>query len=286
MSRLVLALILLVSPAHALAASASALRTALANAKSLVVEVRDERPDEAWHLDVEDLSRQLRAAGAAALITEAPLLGTLVHEQQSAKGNFPGPLPVLCEVTGADQVEAAREAGASGIALCWPSVLETEAVLAASDAAGMACVVVAGDPDIAELASTNGAVAISCAYEGAAPEHVGGDSATLGAWDGEDETLPELRGAGFGAMLLLDGCRGDLAANAAWCESRVKAFRSKASSQWGGSMFASTSSDVAPPSVRNPRAWAQSQRQAREMMHESAASRGLPPPKLKRNTVL
>ena len=123
-------------------------------------------------------------------------------------------------------------------------------------------------------------------FEGAAPVHVVGDSAALGAWDGEDETLPELRGAGFGAMLLLDGCRGDLAANAAWCESRVRTFRSKASSQWGGSMFASTSSDVAPPSVRNPRAWAQSQRQAREMMHESAASRGLPPPKLKRNTVL
>lgn len=281
---LALALVLLPAAAHAL--TLSALRKTFANSKSLIVEVRDERPDEAWHLDVEDLSRQLRAAGAAALVTEAPLLGTLVQEQQSAKGNFPGPLPVLCEVTGADQVEAAREAGASGIALCWPSVLETEAVLAASDAAGLACVVVAGDPDIAELAATNGAVAISCAYEGAAPVHVVGDSAALGAWDGEDETLPELRGAGFGAMLLLDGCRGDLAANAAWCESRVRAFRSKASSQWGGSMFASTSSDVAPPSVRNPRAWAQSQRQAREMMHESAASRGLPPPKLKRNTVL
>ena len=32
--------------------------------------------------------------------------------------------------------------------------------------------------------------------------------------------------------------------------------------------------------------WAQSQRQARDMMHESARSRDLPAPKLKRNTVL
>ena len=51
-------------------------------------------------------------------------------------------------------------------------------------------------------------------------------------------------------------------------------------------MFAATNADAAPPSVRNPRAWAQSQRQAREIMHESASSRGLPPPKIKRNTVL
>ena len=51
-------------------------------------------------------------------------------------------------------------------------------------------------------------------------------------------------------------------------------------------MFASTSGDVATPAERNPRMWAQSQRQAREMMHESAKSRGLAPPKIKRNTVL
>ena len=79
---------------------------------------------------------------------------------------------------------------------------------------------------------------------------------------------------------------GDVAAGAAYCESRVRAHRSKASKEWGGSMFASTSSDVAPPAVRNPRMWQQSQRQAREIMHESAKSRGLAPPKIKRNTVL
>ena len=38
----------------------------------------------------------------------------------------------------------------------------------------------------------------------------------------------------------------------------------------------------APPEQRNPRMWAQSKRQAREVMHESARSRGLPPPKLKK----
>ena len=73
--------------------------------------------------------------------------------------------------------------------------------------------------------------------------------------------------------------------NMGWCESRVKLFRSKASRQWGGSMFGATSQD-STPAQRNPRLWAQSQRQAREMMDHSARSRELPPPKLKRNTVL
>jgi len=41
-------------------------------------------------------------------------------------------------------------------------------------------------------------------------------------------------------------------------------------------------SDDLPPERKNPVAWAQSKRQAREIMHESAASRGLPPPKLRK----
>ena len=102
---------------------------------------------------------------------------------------------------------------------------------------------------------------------------------------GDDDELYALREAGFEALLLVDGCVGDIGANAGWCESRVKLFRSKASRQWGGSMFGATSDD-STPAQRNPRLWAQSQRQAREMMVESARSRDLPAPKLKRNTVL
>jgi len=43
-----------------------------------------------------------------------------------------------------------------------------------------------------------------------------------------------------------------------------------------------TVGENASPEQRNPRMWAQSKRQAREVMHESARSRGLPPPKLKK----
>ena len=37
-----------------------------------------------------------------------------------------------------------------------------------------------------------------------------------------------------------------------------------------------------PPERKNPRVWAQSKRQARDIMHQSAADRGLPPPKLRK----
>ena len=91
--------------------------------------------------------------------------------------------------------------------------------------------------------------------------------------------MTALRDAGFQSMLLVDGCGGDVGgAGAAWAESRVRVHRSKASAQWGGSMFASTSGDAAPPSAPNPRMWAQSQRQAKEIMHDSAVNRGLKPP--------
>ena len=286
MHLLVLAMVaLLAEPARALAASSGKLARLLSKGKPLLVEVRDDAPKDAWHLDVEDVSRGLRTAGATALLTQAALLNTIAEEQLSARGNFPGPLPVLCEISSAEEVDAAREAGAAGVAICWPDGHKVEALLAASIAAGLDCLVVAGDAEVAATAAAAGAAAVACAYEGATPADVD-VPAVLAAWDGEDDGLAEQRASGFEAMVLIDGCRGDIAANGAWCESRVGAFRSKASKQWGGSMFASTSSDVAPPSVRNPRAWAQSQRQAREIMHESAASRGLPPPKLKRNTVL
>ena len=105
---------------------------------------------------------------------------------------------------------------------------------------------------------------------------------SLGCWDGSEEELKRLRDAGFRALLLEDACGGDVACGIGRCGALVRLARSNRSSKWSGSMFGATSDDVPPPSVRNPRMWAQSKRQAREIMHESAASRGLPPPKLKK----
>jgi hypothetical protein len=57
--------------------------------------------------------------------------------------------------------------------------------------------------------------------------------------------------------------------------------QSKASRVYGGSMFG-TVGENAGPEARNPRLWAQSKRQAREIQHDSASSRGLPPPSIKK----
>ena len=75
---------------------ASGLRKTLGRGRKLVVEVALPDAADAWDLDVEEASAGVREAGAAALIVPEPLLRLVVAEQARAKGDFPGPLPVLC----------------------------------------------------------------------------------------------------------------------------------------------------------------------------------------------
>ena len=105
---------------------------------------------------------------------------------------------------------------------------------------------------------------------------------TVGAAEGaegfvsknKDSLLPKL------PLLLRDGCDGSVGDGRYRCEALIKASKSKRSKLLSGSMFGVSENDG--PEKRNPRMWAQSKRQAKEIMHESAASRGLPPPKLKK----
>ena len=281
----------------AMAGASGLTRTLTRATRPLIVEITQDDPTAASKLDVEELSASLRNAGAAAMLVPPALLSPIISEQSRAKGDFPGPLPVLCNLDiteDADSqalVKSLGAAGADGVAVrCEASsidILDTLAV--AVNTEELLLVVIAADAESRVAAVASGAAVVVCDYEDAAPTADNAPpagSVVICAWDGEDETLQTLRDAGFGAMILVDGCGGDIASGAAWCESRVRAFQSKASKQWGGSMFGATNDDVAPPSVRNPRMWAQSQRQAREVMHESARSRGLPAPKIARNTVV
>jgi len=293
----VVLLALLLTPA-----SSSSFSKTLLRGRTLIVEVTQDNLDLAWTLDVQDLSADLREAGATALLVSHALFGTVVDEQATARGNFPGPLPVLCQLDASDPafgslLTEVSGGGAAGIAVRCEEGTASGAslgeVVAATAAEGLALLALAADDASQTAAATAGATAVVCVSPDteAAPLSATSGSAektcvVVGAWDGDEEGLQQLRDAGFNAALLLDGCGGDIASGRAWCESRVRVFRSKASKSWGGSMFGSTSSDVAPPGARNPRMWAQSQRQAREIMHESAKSRGLPAPKIKRNSVL
>lgn len=280
-----------------LVGSLAPLRRALMISKPIVVEIKIDEPESVLHLDVEDLSARLRYAGAAALVAPSQLVKLVTEEQGVARGDFPGPLPVLCEVNLcqhdniASFVNFAQDmasAGAAGIAVHCMGAADADLLcrlLEIASAAGLESLVLAGTEKAAGVAQAGGATAVARNYPEARPA-AADEAVVLGVWDGDDAALARLREAGFDGLLLLDGCGGNVAAGAAYCESRVRAHRSKASKAWGGSMFASTSADVAPPSARNPRMWAQTQRQAREIMHESAKSRGLPPPNIKRNSVL
>ena len=185
---------------------------------------------------------------------------------------------------GLTDLTALGERGAAGVAVrcddSWTADA-LQALLGAAAAAKLDALVIAASPPACDVALSAGAALVACDGFAPAGEAAESGATLLGVWSGEPEELYAMRDAGLGAALLEDGCGGDFRAGAAWCESRVQLARSKQSRTWGGSMFGSTSSEAPPPSARNPRLWAQSQRQAREMMHESARSRDLPPPKLK-----
>ena len=70
--------------------------------------------------------------------------------------------------------------------------------------------------------------------------------------------------------------------NKSWGKKRQQAEAATSNPNPNPNPIPGTVGDNAPPEVRNPRMWAQSKRQSREIMHESAKSRGLPPPKLKK----
>ncbi len=284
--------------AAALAVGApSALNRALSRGQRVIVELLPDAPSEAF--DLTDLSARLRSAGASAVVVPPALLADFSREQASAKGDFPGPIPVVCEAElgiDAARLGSLRSEGASGVAVRCDEAAAVdgglEALLEASSAASLDVLVLVDSAAARARALAAGAALVACDYamaDGASAEPSadgdggdGGGGVCLGVWTGDDDELFELRDRGYSVVLLADGVGADLRSGSAWCEGRVRAALSKGSRQWSGSMFGATSDEVVPPSQRNPRLWAQSQRQAREMMVESARSRDLPPPTLKK----
>ena len=206
-----------------------ALTRALSTARPLIVHVADDCPAELNALDVDDMSRGCRMAGASALLVQPELLAAVAKEQATAAGDFPGPLPLLyeCDLAAASEFdfESVRQLGACAVGMrCEASsaatgsldILLREAV-AGAEAAGLGALVLAGDA-AAYAAAVNagvGMVVISGAVgeEGAAEEGAAEGASTLevGLWDGDDGQLQRLRAAGFAALLLDDPCRGDVA---------------------------------------------------------------------------
>ena len=242
-------------------------------------------------MDAEELSTSCRKAGAAALLLPASMLGPVAAEQALAEGCFPGPLPLVCDLRSADLDELdladLRSSGASAVAF-GGSVFagEAEAAVARARQADLDVLALVGSEADGALAEAAGACAV--VYDaGAAPPLEQADETAAAAavrvdtWAGDEEGLYALREQGAGALLLRDACEGSVYYGTERCAALIRLSQSKQSLVYGGSMFG-TVGENASPEQRNPRMWAQSKRQAREVMHESARSRGLPPPKLKK----
>ena len=281
-------------PSLAAASSRSAvlpsLRDALtSSSRPLLVELLDAGPVDA--MDAEELSTSCRKAGAAALLLPASMLGPVAAEQALAEGCFPGPLPLVCDLRSADLEELdladLRSSGASAVAFGGSVFVgEAEAAVARARQADLDVLALVGSEADGALAEAAGACAV--VYDaGAAPPLEQADETAAAAavrvdtWAGDEEGLYELREQGAGALLLRDACEGSVYYGTERCAALIRLSQSKQSLVYGGSMFG-TVGENASPEQRNPRMWAQSKRQAREVMHESARSRGLPPPKLKK----
>ena len=257
-----------------LAALAPPLSRALKQKQALIVDVVDEGPVEA--LDLEDFSEMARDAGAAALLLPPSLLPAVAAEQRGAAGNFPGPVPLIARVDPDADLAALKSAGACAVALPEEALAADVAAAAAAEAGGAR---VGARRRRVRGGRRGGVAAVVCDADAAAAAADAG-VAVLGDWEGDADELDALREAGFGPLLLRDGCDGSVGDGRYRCEALIKASKSKRSKLLSGSMFGVSENDG--PEKRNPRMWAQSKRQAKEIMHESAASRGLPPPKLKK----
>ena len=276
------------------------LGAALASARSpLVAEVLLDADESFAEWDAEELSTVSRDAGAAALLLPRALLAPIASEQALAASSYPGPVPLILDARQLDEAPAAealaelREAGASALAVR-AELPGCDALVAAARLEGLELLAFAADP--ADGVTLEAAGVCAVVYEQGPPsldeEQQGGEQSEveaddakpavrLAAWEGDSEGLDELREQGASALLLRDACGGAVdPQGAARCAALVRLSQSKHSRTWGGSMFG-TIGENAPPEVRNRRLWDQSKRQAKEMMHESAASRGLPRPNIK-----
>ena len=195
-------------------------RALTSTTRPIIVHLADDHPEALSTLDVEEISLRCRMAGAAALLVQPELLDAVAVEQATAKGDFPGPLPLICmlesaEMAASTDLTALSSACAVGVRCESGEQGDMlDSLVAGADAAGMGTLVIAGDAAAqrAAVGAGTSVVAIS-GWSATDDESAATDGVTLeaGRWDGTDEELQRLRDAGFAALLLDDPCRGDVA---------------------------------------------------------------------------
>jgi hypothetical protein len=215
----------------------------LAEEQQSIVEVKPTNTATSARLDVEDISRGVRRAGASAVAVSEAWLDKVVEEQNRGEDDVAA-LPVLCiqEELQTASLADLYDRGASGVVM-YPdssSALESlPSIVAAVEEKGMTLVVVAKDDASAEAARAAGVHVVACPNPLADSEDA--SSVLVGTWDGELKSLMANREAGFKSSLLLDGSGQLKLGTYKWFEAALEQTQKKRSSMiglenqfWGG----------------------------------------------------
>ena len=220
--------LLLHPAAAALASSTDKFARAISTAnkkRPIVVHLWDPNPSELTDFAIDDVSEACRKAGAAAILCQAALTSSISKEQEAQRGNFPGPLPIIVDCAlkdlDAETCAGAKTLGAAAVGIRYykgdydsDGALEEalQSSIAAAEEAGLGAILL-GEFGADGDEGVDGASGLASRFGAAAglTKSAEEDGVALGCWDGSEQELQRLRGAGFAGLVLKNACQGDIA---------------------------------------------------------------------------
>jgi hypothetical protein len=217
--------------AAALAAGA-ALAKALTKSRPVIVHLWDPSPHALEQYAIDDVSEACRKSGATAILVAPNLIESISKEQESCRGNFPGPVPVIADCALKDLLDApdelcagAKKLGAAAIGIRYysgdwsePGSVEDALItaIAAANDNGLESVMLGefgadGSEGVDGAASMAARVGAAAALTTSVEED---GTPALGCWNGTPEEKQRLQDAGFEGLLLKNACRGNMALGA------------------------------------------------------------------------
>lgn len=241
MKRLLVSLALLLhsGAVEALAAGGKSLnpvaKALRSTARPVIVHLWDPDPSKLSDFAIDEVSLAARDAGAVAVLCAPSLVSAVAKEQEAARGQYPGPLPVVADCYLRDLAETpdeicggAKSLGASGIGIRYHEgdfeegeELEGKlrSAVSAVEERGLGAILLGEfGADGAEGTAGAGALAERVgAAAGLSRDGEDGSALALGCWTGESDQLQDLRAKGVAGLVLKDACNGNVAAG-----SRIK----------------------------------------------------------------
>ena len=205
-----------------------------ANGRPLIVHVWDPNPASLESFAIDDVSEACRTAGAAVVLCGLELVEPISKEQETHRGDFPGSLPVIVDVSIVDLIVAdgpqelcghAKSLGASGIGIRysaddWNDAKALEEMLAntisAANEVGLGSILLPdfaanGDEGMTGAGTLASRVGAAAGLAKDAEKGEDGEKFAFGCWDGQPDSLQRMRDDGFKGLLLKNACSGDVA---------------------------------------------------------------------------